>query len=259
MRNRNSWCHKIWRQNCLNWWSNIGWNKYQISQIGPSHWCQFYRRSTVIRSLNVFKTFRTRSQQLKLEPWKVESTQLPEGSYANYNFFNPIIYQSFNINFAVTVESIFIKRQEFNIDWVMVNRWLFFNATKCTKGHSASQVVQPGNENYMRNKHVELGNKFELKFGFATSFEIPFGVGLVKSSWISLCSYSSNFAVAWKLSSVRKERETPAGCCNPARIAGVAHLYSVPVATVYILVLLLFCVLHTTSVSTNTPTGFAIL
>jgi len=34
---------------------------------------------TVIRSLTYFvKTFMTRSQQIKLESWKVENTQLPK-------------------------------------------------------------------------------------------------------------------------------------------------------------------------------------
>jgi len=35
-----------------------------------------------------FKTFRTRSQQVKLESWKAESTQLRKGIYANCLSFN---------------------------------------------------------------------------------------------------------------------------------------------------------------------------
>jgi len=122
-----------------------------------------------------FKTFRTRSQQIKQKSWKVENTKLPESIYANWSPINISTLSS-----PITVERIFSKQQEFNLSLVIVDRRSFFMRRSALKVRSASQVVQPGNAICMRSKH-ELGSKLAKVRFSANSLKTLFGVELFKS------------------------------------------------------------------------------
>jgi len=70
---------------------------------------------------NFFKTARTDSQQITLESWKVENTQLSKSILWHAALSIPTSINLSTVNSSVTWEWTFSK-QEFYVHWAMVNR-----------------------------------------------------------------------------------------------------------------------------------------